>query len=153
MWLSASDGALTALVVVGALAALALTLNLWPRAALVVCALAFLSFVAAGQAFAYYQSDGMLMEASLLGFFYAPRGLRPRLGGASPPSRASLWLMRWEWFRIYFESGIVKLSSGESQWRDLTRHGQVLRERPPADVDRLVRAGASAARLPLSASR
>jgi lipase maturation factor len=120
LWLSASDSALTALVVVGALAALALTLNLWPRVSLAVASLAFLSFVAVGQAFAYYQSDGMLMEASLFGLFYAPGGLRPRLGAASPPSRASLWLLRWEWFRIYFESGLVKLWSGESQWRDLT---------------------------------
>jgi hypothetical protein len=119
LWLSASNGALTALVVVGLCASLALIANLWPRLSLAVCAVAFLSFVAAAQAFAYYQSDGMLMEASLLGFFYAPRGL-PRLGATSPPSRASLWLLRWEWFRIYFESGLVKLMSGESQWRDLS---------------------------------
>ena len=120
LWLSASSGALTALVVVGALASLALTANLWPRLSLAVAAVAFLSFVAVGQAFAYYQSDGMLMEASLLGWFYAPRGLYPRLGAASPPSRASLWLLRFEWFRIYFESGLVKMMSGETQWRDLT---------------------------------
>jgi lipase maturation factor len=120
LWLSASDAALTVLVVVGFVGSAALVANLWPRAALVVCATAFLSFVAVGQAFAYYQSDGMLMEASFLTFFYAPRGLRPKLGAASPPSRAALWLVRWEWFRIYFESGVVKLMSGESQWRDLT---------------------------------
>ena len=120
LWLSASGGALTALVVVGALASVALIANLWPRLSLAIAALAFLSFVAVGQAFAYYQSDGMLMEASLLGWFYAPRGFRPGLGAASPPSRASLWLLRLEWFRIYFESGLVKMMSGESQWRDLT---------------------------------
>ena len=120
LWLSASHGALTALVVVGLVASLALVANLWPRPALAVCAVAFLSFCAVAQAFAYYQSDGMLMEASFLGLFYAPGGLRPGLGAASPPSRASLWLLRLEWFRIYFESGLVKLFSGESQWRDLT---------------------------------
>src|SRR5262249_18497142 len=94
--------------------------GLWPRAALAVAAIAFLSFLAVAQAFALYQSDGMLMEASALSLFFAPRGLRPGLGAASPPSRASLWLLRWEWFRIYFQSGIVKLASGETQWRDLT---------------------------------
>jgi len=119
-WLSASNGALTALVVVGLVASLALVANLWPRLSLALCAIAFLSFAAVAQSFAYYQSDGMIMEASLLGWFYAPRGLRPGLGAASPPSRAALWLMRWEWFRIYFMSGVVKLMSGESQWRDLT---------------------------------
>ena len=29
-------------------------------------------------------------------------------------------MLRWEMFRIYFESGVVKLASGENQWRDLT---------------------------------
>jgi hypothetical protein len=38
----------------------------------------------------------------------------------SPPSRFSLFLLQWEWFRIYFESGIVKLASGDVQWRNFT---------------------------------
>jgi lipase maturation factor 1 len=120
LWLGAGDGALTALVVAGFVGAAALVANLWPRAALLVAGVAFLSFAAAGQAFAMYQSDGMLLEATALSLFYAPRGLRPGLGAASPPSRASLWLVRWEWLRIYFESGVVKLASGETQWRDLS---------------------------------
>src|SRR5260221_9756359 len=62
----------------------------------------------------------MLLEGAFLSFFFAPPGLRPRLGAASPPSRASLWLLRYEWFRIYFESGVVKILSGEPQWRDFT---------------------------------
>ncbi len=37
-----------------------------------------------------------------------------------PPSRASLFLLQWEWFRIYFESGLVKLLSGDTEWRHLT---------------------------------
>jgi lipase maturation factor 1 len=37
-----------------------------------------------------------------------------------PPSRAAVFLLQWEWFRIYFESGLVKLLSGEEQWRNLT---------------------------------
>ena len=44
----------------------------------------------------------------------------PGLGAAFSPSRASLFLLQWEWFRIYFESGIVKLVSGDRQWRTLT---------------------------------
>ena len=36
------------------------------------------------------------------------------------PSRASLFLLQWEWFRIYFESGLVKLLSGDPEWRHLT---------------------------------
>jgi hypothetical protein len=32
----------------------------------------------------------------------------------------SLFLLQWEWFRIYFESGMVKLLSGDPQWRNYT---------------------------------
>jgi hypothetical protein len=120
LWISSGDAALTVLVTVGLAASLALVLNRWPRAALVAATAAFLAFVSAAQDFSSYQSDGMLLEAGFLSFFLAPPGLRPRLGAAHPPSWASLWLLRWEWFRIYFESGIAKLASGEPQWRDLT---------------------------------
>ena len=67
-----------------------------------------------------YQSDGMLLEAGFISCWFAPRGVRPRLGADDPPSRFSLFMLRWEWFRIYFESGIVKLASGDRHWRDLT---------------------------------
>jgi hypothetical protein len=120
LWISTSDAALTALVAVGLVAAAALVFNLWPRMALSVATLAFLSFIGAAQDFASYQSDGMLLEAGFLSLFLAPAGLRPGLGAPHPPSLASLWLLRWEWFRIYFESGVVKLASGDPQWRSLT---------------------------------
>jgi len=29
-------------------------------------------------------------------------------------------LLQWEWFRIYFESGVVKLLSGDPEWRHFT---------------------------------
>src|SRR5437016_4207500 len=105
---------------VGMLASLALVLNLWPRAMLMICFGCFLSFVAAAGDFSGYQSDGMLLEAGFICLFFAPPGFRPGLGAEHPPSRASLFLLQWEWFRIYFESGIVKLVSGEPQWRNFT---------------------------------
>src|SRR5262249_34465523 len=52
-------------------------------------------------------------------FFFSPRGFRPGLATQSP-SRASLFLLQWEWFRIYFESGIAKIASGDPQWRHMT---------------------------------
>jgi hypothetical protein len=39
---------------------------------------------------------------------------------ASPPSRASLFLLQWEWFRIYFESGVAKIIGGDPEWRNFT---------------------------------
>ncbi len=120
LWWGSGDFALALLCWAGMIAALLLTLNLWPRAMLAVCWVAYLSFIAAAQDFASYQSDGMLLEAGFICLFFAPPGLRPGLGRASPPSPASLWLLRWEWFRIYFESGLAKMLSHETQWRNLT---------------------------------
>ena len=120
LWLDAGDRALSIVVWTGTLASLLLVLNVWPRLAVAACTLCFLSCLAALQDFSSYQSDGMLMEAGFLALFFAPRGARPGLGALDPPSRASLFLLQWEWFRIYFESGVVKLASGDPHWRDLT---------------------------------
>jgi lipase maturation factor 1 len=120
LWLGASDRALMVLCWVGIAAAVCVVLNLWPRMSLFVCFACFLSFVCVAQEFASFQSDGMLLEAGFIALFFAPAGLRPGLGAASPPIRASLYLLRWEWFRIYFESGVVKIASGDHSWRHLT---------------------------------
>lgn len=120
LWWSSGSGMLSALCWAGLAASLLLVLNLWPRGMLVVCFVCFLSFVAAAQDFSGYQSDGMLLEAGLIAFFFAPSGFRPGLGRAHPASRASLFLLQWEWFRIYFESGAVKLLSGDIEWRHFT---------------------------------
>ncbi len=120
LWLHAGDHALMALCWLGMAAGIALLFNLWPRLSLAVAFVCYLSFVAAAQDFSGYQSDGMLLEALFLAFFFAPSGLRPRLGAHAPPSRAAFFLLQWEWFRIYFESGMVKLISGDPQWRHLT---------------------------------
>jgi lipase maturation factor 1 len=120
LWFSSGPRMLTAICWVGMISAILLVLNLWPRAMLLVSFACFLSFVSAAQDFSGYQSDGMLLEAGFISLFFAPPGLRPGLAAAHPPSRASLFLLQWEWFRIYFESGLVKLVSGEPQWRNFT---------------------------------
>ena len=120
LWLASGSHMLMAMCWLGLAASLLLTANIWPRAMLLICFVCFLSFVSAAQDFSGYQSDGMLLEAGFLALFFAPPGLRPGLGYDHPPSRASLFLLQWEWFRIYFESGLVKLLSGDTEWRHLT---------------------------------
>jgi lipase maturation factor len=120
LWWSSASGMLLDICWVGMISSVLLLLNLWPRGMLLICFLCFLSFVSAGQDFSGYQSDGMLLEAGFISLFLAPRGLRPGLGRAHPASRASLFLVQWEWFRIYFQSGAVKLLSGDPQWRNFT---------------------------------
>lgn len=120
LWWGSSDHALLALAWFGLAASVLVVVNLLPRPALLVCWICFLSWIAVSQSFGEYQSDGMLLEAGFLAILIAPAGLRPRWGSRSLASRAALFLLLWEWFRIYFESGIVKLASGDPTWRNLT---------------------------------
>ncbi len=120
LWLGSGPLALEVLCVVGLVASILLVANFWPRMMSAVCIVAFLSFVSAAQDFSSYQSDGMLLAAGFLALFFAPPGLRPRLGDRHPPSRASLFLVQWLWFRIYFESGLAKIGGGDPEWRNLT---------------------------------
>src|ERR1700719_1816296 len=94
-WWSASDRFLMGVVSAGLLASLLLALNIWPGGMLVICLVAFLSFIAAAQDFASYQSDGMLLEAGFISLFFAPSGWRPQWGAGVPPSRASRFLLVW----------------------------------------------------------
>jgi lipase maturation factor 1 len=120
LWISSTDRVLMALCWIGLVASLILIVNVWPRTMLLICFCCFLSFVSAAQDFSGYQSDGMLLEAGFLTLFLSPSGLFPGLGRKQPPIRAALFLLLWEWFRIYFESGVVKLESGDPTWRNLT---------------------------------
>jgi hypothetical protein len=120
LWFSTGPHMLGAICWVGMIASLLVVCNVWPRATLFLCLVCFLSFVSAAQDFSGYQSDGMLLEAGFISLFFAPPGFLPGLGRVHPPSRASLFLLQWEWFRIYFESGMVKLASGDAEWRNFT---------------------------------
>ncbi len=120
LWFSTGPHMLSAVCWVGMVASLLVFFNIWPRATLFVCFVCFLSFVSPAQDFSGYQSDGMLLEAGFISLFFAPSGFLPGLGRGHPPPRASLFLLQWEWFRIYFESGMVKLASGDPEWRNFT---------------------------------
>src|SRR6202451_26824 len=119
-WFGSSDHALMLVCWVGVIASLLVVANVWPRAALAISFVCFLSFVSAAQDFSSYQSDGMLLEAGFIALFFAPPGFRPGMGAASRPCRASLFLLLWEWFRIYFESGVAKIMGGDPEWRNFT---------------------------------
>jgi len=130
LWWTSGSGMLDALCWTGMLASLLLALNLWPRPMLLICLACFLSFVSAAQDFSGYQSDGMLLAAGFICLFLAPPGFRPGWARMYPPSRAGVFLLQWEWFRIYFESGVAKLLSGDPGWRDLTAMDQYYQNGP-----------------------
>ena len=129
-WLSASSHTLMLVIWIGMLASVLAFVNLLPRVNFLLCFICFLSFVAIAEEFSGYQSDGMLLEAGFLALFFSPPGILPGWGADHPPSRASLFLLLWEWFRIYFESGFVKVLSGDPQWRNLTAMDEYYQNSP-----------------------
>ena len=72
----------------------------------------------------------MLLAAGFICLFLGPPGFRPGWARMHPPSRVGVFLLQWEWFRIYFESGVAKILSGDPEWRDLTAMDQYYQNGP-----------------------
>jgi lipase maturation factor 1 len=117
-WLSASNGTLRALCATGALASLSLIIGLVPIIALLACFVCYLSLAVAGQTFLGFQWDILLLETGFLAIFFAP--WRLILSRAAPVSGIALFLLKFLLFKLMFMSGVVKLTSGDSCWWNLT---------------------------------
>ncbi len=118
-WLGASNGALSAVCWLGALASLLLLAGVLHRPMLVLCWTLFLSISSVGRDFLSFQWDLLLLEVGLASLLIAPSGLFPKLG-ARPPPRLGVLVMQAILFKLMFSSGFVKLNSGDETWRSLT---------------------------------
>ena len=107
-WLNASDFTIQAVCWGGATLSLLLVFNLLPRVSLLLLYVLYLSLLYGGQAFMTYQWDTFLLEAGFLALL---------LSFARTPG---IWLLRWLLFRFMFMSGVVKLSSGDPNWWNLS---------------------------------
>ncbi|HPK03153.1 MAG TPA: lipase maturation factor family protein [Candidatus Sumerlaeota bacterium] len=118
-WISPGDAMLVGQCLAGM--ALAILAGLWiaPGPALLGCWGLYLSLTVAGQRFMGYQWDALLLETGLLAALWAPWRRRPRAEDEPAPSAIGRWLLWWLLFRLMFESGVVKLASGDPLWREL----------------------------------
>ena len=116
-WLGASDAALVRACQAGQLTAGLVMLGIAPRLGLSVLWGLYLSFVSAGGDFLSYQWDALLLETGLAAVVVAPPG-RGRAPEAPPWTAVAL--MRGLVFRLYVESGLCKLASGDPTWRNGT---------------------------------
>ena len=107
-WLNDSDLAIRAVCWAGAGLSLMLVLNLLPRLSLVLIYALYLSLLYAGQTFMTFQWDTFLLETAVIALFMT---FSPTTG---------VWLARWLLFRFMFMSGVVKLISGDPNWRNLS---------------------------------
>lgn len=119
-WLDASDGALRLLCWGGAALSLLAIAGLAVGPCLALCWVFYLSLSVACRTFLNFQWDILLLEAGFLAILAAPWRPRCRIPCPSPAPRAVLWLVRWLLFRLMFSSGMVKLTSGDPTWRNLT---------------------------------
>ena len=109
-WLNASDSWLSGISFAGILTSVFLVLSgrlplLWQRIVVAVCFAFYLSLASIGQPFTMFQWDALLLETAFLSLF------------AGTP--LAVWAFRLLVFRLMFESGCVKLLSGDPTWRNL----------------------------------
>jgi predicted DCC family thiol-disulfide oxidoreductase YuxK len=119
-WISASDRSLRWQCAAGIGLSLVVIAGVAPAPALFLLWLIYLSLTTVCREFLSFQWDGLLLETGFLAIFFAPWQWLPRGAREQPPSRLVLWLLRLLLFRLMFESGCVKLFSGDPTWRDLT---------------------------------
>lgn len=119
-WLNSSDTAIHIVCAAGVAASVMLTIGLAPIPALVAIWGLYLSISIAGQDFLSFQWDILLTETCFLAIFLAPPQLLPGLARESLAPRAAQLLLWWLIFRLMFESGVVKLTSGDLTWLNLT---------------------------------
>ncbi len=110
-WWAHSDFGLLSIpwggVALAAVAIVARPHSVWQRGIFAILFVYYLSIVSAGQVFMTFQWDMLLLETGFLAIFL--RASQPRV-----------WLFQWLLFRLMFESGIVKLTSHDPTWRNLT---------------------------------
>ena len=149
-WVDSSNGFLHFLSGGGVVLSLLLILGIAPALSLVVLFVFYLSLTIAGQTFLSFQWDILLLETGFLSIFLAPWRLWPRrssveaaVSAASnfppagdtpaatvattqsrqqepPVSRAGLFLLKFLLFKLMLMSGVVKLTSGDDCWWNLT---------------------------------
>ncbi|PYI60339.1 MAG: hypothetical protein DMC60_08205 [Verrucomicrobia bacterium] len=127
-WFDSSNGFLHFLCGGGVVLSLLLILGIAPALSLVVLFVFYLSLTIAGQTFLSFQWDILLLEIGFLSIFLAPWRLWPRElmwllrppNAATPVSRPALFLLKFLLFKLMLMSGVVKLTSGDDCWWNLT---------------------------------
>jgi len=120
-WLNTGDAFLHAQCLAGAVLACLLIIGIAPAPCLVLLWLLYLSLTTVGGDFLAFQWDNLLLETGFLTIFFAPLQLLPRRAlNEAATSRLARFLLLWLLFRLMFESGFVKLASGDPNWRNLT---------------------------------
>ena len=119
-WLKSSDAFLHFLCGGGVVLSLLLIFGIAPALSLLSLVIVYLSLAVAGQTFLSFQWDILLIETAFLSIFLAPWRLFWRTANEPPVSRAAMFLLKVLLFKLMLMSGVVKLTSGDDSWWNLT---------------------------------
>ncbi len=119
-WLNSNDVFLHFLCGGGVVLSLLLICGIAPVLSLIALFVSYLSLAIAGQTFLSFQWDILLLETGFLSIFLAPWQLWPKRGREPPVSRAAFFLPKFLLFKLMVMSGVVKLTSGDDCWWNLT---------------------------------
>ena len=119
-WFNSSNAFLHFLCGAGAVISVLLIAGFVPRALLIVLFAFYLSLTIAGQTFFSFQWDILLLETGFLAIFFAPLKWRLSAKQEAPYLGVGLFLLKLLLFKLMFMSGVVKLTSGDDSWWNLT---------------------------------
>jgi len=119
-WFNSTNTFLHFLCGGGVAFSLLLIFGIVPAICLIALLVSYLSLTIAGQTFLSFQWDILLLETGFLSIFLAPWQLWQKRGQETPVSRVALFLFKLLLFKLIVMSGVVKLSSGDDCWWNLT---------------------------------
>lgn len=119
-WLNSSNAALHFLCGAGAVVSAILIAGLAPILCLALLFVFYLSLTIAGQDFLSFQWDILLLETGFLAIFLAPWRWRIRPNESARLSRLALFLLHFLLFKLMLMSAVVKLTSGDASWWNLS---------------------------------
>ena len=119
-WFNSSDAFLYFLCGGGVVLSLLLIFGIAPALSLVALVIFYLSLTVAGQTFLSFQWDILLIETGFLAIFLVPWRLWWTKANEPPVSRAGMFLLKLLLFKLMLMSGMVKLTSGDNCWFNLT---------------------------------
>jgi hypothetical protein len=129
-WFDSSNSFVHLLCGGGVILSLILIVGVAPALCLAALFVLYLSLTIAGQIFFNFQWDVLLLETGFLAIFFAPWRLWPGelmwwprsapAATGAPVSRAGLFLLKFLLFKLMLMSGVVKLTSGDDCWWNLT---------------------------------
>ena len=119
-WFDSGTAFLHFLCATGAVISIALMAGLAPVLSLGVLFVLYLSLTIAGQTFLSFQWDILLLETGFLALFFAPVVWRMRRDDQAPLSGVGLFLLKLLLFKLMLMSGVVKLTSGDDSWWNLS---------------------------------